>query len=112
MFGDPVMPPPGAVVLRLHWQYQLKQSGVALMGLLGLPPFSIKWHPHIPLVWSSLYGGSSFALAAANNIKVYGGDATHAFAHSPPPDTPTLSMLTMHTQIWHCPWSTHRPSCH
>jgi hypothetical protein len=31
-----------------------------------------------------------FALAAANTMKVYGGDATDAFAHSPPPDTPTF----------------------
>jgi hypothetical protein len=36
-----------------------------------------------------------FALAAAN--EVYGGDATNAFANSPPPDTPLLSKLTKHT---------------
>jgi hypothetical protein len=35
---------------------------VAVVGLLGLPPFSIKWHPHIPLVWSSLYSVSSLRL--------------------------------------------------
>jgi hypothetical protein len=37
-------------------------SDVAAMGLLGLPPFTIKWHPHIPLVWSSLYSVSSLRL--------------------------------------------------
>ncbi|KAG7359997.1 reverse transcriptase RNA-dependent DNA polymerase [Nitzschia inconspicua] len=27
MFGAPVAPPPGAIILRLHWQYQIKRSG-------------------------------------------------------------------------------------
>ena len=31
-----------------------------------------------------------FALAAQSNSKVYGGDAQDAFAHSPPPETPTF----------------------
>ena len=30
-----------------------------------------------------------FALAAAKRYKVYGGDAQDAYAHSPPPETPT-----------------------
>ncbi|KAG7341264.1 helicase domain protein [Nitzschia inconspicua] len=34
-----------------------------------------------------------FALAAAHDMQVYGGDATDAFAHSPPPETPTFIMI-------------------
>ncbi|KAG7361414.1 reverse transcriptase RNA-dependent DNA polymerase [Nitzschia inconspicua] len=34
-----------------------------------------------------------FALAAAHDMRVYGGDATDAFAHSPPPETPTFIMI-------------------
>jgi hypothetical protein len=34
-----------------------------------------------------------FALAAANDTNVYGGDAQGAFAHSPPPATPTFIII-------------------
>jgi hypothetical protein len=34
-----------------------------------------------------------FALAAANDMKVYGGDAQDALAHSPPPATPTCIII-------------------
>ncbi|KAG7341208.1 hypothetical protein IV203_023159 [Nitzschia inconspicua] len=66
MFGAPVAAPPGAIILRLHWQYQIKRSA---------------------------YPTDVFALAAAHDMRVYGGDATDAFAHSPPPETPTFIMI-------------------
>jgi len=31
-----------------------------------------------------------FALAARENYRVYGGDAQDAYAHSPPPETPSF----------------------
>jgi hypothetical protein len=40
-----------------------------------------------------------FALAAAN--KVYGGDATNAFANSPPPDTPTFVQVDEAYAEWY-----------
>jgi hypothetical protein len=95
MFGDPVMPPPGAVVLRLHWQYQLKRSGERRSRFCcdGSPRAAPVLHK-VASTYSSCVEQPIqrlfFALAAANNMKVYGGDATDAFAHSPPPATPTF----------------------
>jgi hypothetical protein len=94
MFGAPVPPPPNAIVLRMHWQYQIKRSGERRSRSCcdGSPRAAPMLHQVASTYASCVEQPVQrlfFALAAANDMKVYGGDATDAFAHSPPPSVPT-----------------------
>ena len=42
-----------------------------------------------------------FALLACLGYRVYGGNATDAFAHSPPPETPTLHTIDDQYADWY-----------
>jgi hypothetical protein len=105
MFGKPIPPPPNAVILRLHWQYQIKRSGERRSRSCcdGSPRAAPVLH-RVASTYSSCVEQPVqrlfFALAAANNMRVYGGGATDAFAQppflsilliystNPPPDHP------------------------
>jgi hypothetical protein len=95
MYGEPVDPPPNAIVLRQHWQYKIKRNGVRRSRNCcdGSPTAAPLLHK-VASTYSSCVEQPVqrlfFALAALLNYNVYGGDATDAFAHSPPPDTPTF----------------------
>ena len=95
MYGAPAPRPPGAIVLRPHWQYSIKRDGTRRSRNCcdGSPKAASVLHG-IASTYSSCVEQPIqrmfFALAAHNNYKVYGGDAQDAYAHSPPPDTPTF----------------------
>ena len=95
MFGPPVPKPPGAIVLRPHWQYSIKRDGTRRSRNCcdGSPRSAPVLHG-IASTYSSCVEQPVqrlfFALAAHMNYKVFGGDAQDAYAHSPPPETPTF----------------------
>ena len=95
MFGPPTFKPPGAIVLRPHWQYSIKRDGTRRSRNCcdGSPRSAPVLHG-IASTYSSCVEQPVqrlfFALAAQMNYTVYGGDAIDAYAHSPPPETPTF----------------------
>ena len=95
MFGSPVSKPHKAIVLRPHWQYSVKRDGTRRSRNCcdGSPKSAPVLHG-IASTYSSCVEQPVqrlfFALAAQLGHKVYGGDAQDAYAHSPPPETPTF----------------------
>jgi len=95
MYGKPVRKLPGAIVLRPHWQYSIKHNGTQRSRNCcdGLPRSAPLLHG-IASTYSSCVEQPVqqlfFALAARENYQVYGRDAQDAYAHSPPPETPTF----------------------
>ena len=95
MYGKPTKPPPNAIILRPHWQYHIKRDGTRRSR--NCCDGSRRSAPVLHKV-SSTYSSCVeqpvqrlfFALSAALGYQVYGGDAVDAFAHSPPPETPTF----------------------
>ena len=95
MYGEPVPPPHRAILLRAKWNYRVKSSGKRRSrqccdGSLRAAPYlhslgntfaSCMEHPVFRLF---------IALSAGLNLKVFGGDAKDAFAHSPGPSTATF----------------------
>lgn len=63
---------------------------VAMVLLAHLLPFSHRFAQTYSSCVEQPIQRLFFALAAELNYKVYGGDATDAFAHSPPPERPTF----------------------
>jgi Reverse transcriptase (RNA-dependent DNA polymerase) len=95
MFGEPVPKPPGAIVLCPHWQYSIKRDGTRRSrNCCDGSPRSAPLLHGIASTYSSCVEQPVqrlfFALAAREGYKVYGGDAQDAYAHSPPPETPTF----------------------
>ena len=94
MYGAPVPRPSDAIVLRPHWQYQVKRDGSRRSRNCcdGSPRAAPILHG-IASTYSSCVEQPIqrlfFALSALKGYRVYGGDAQDAFAHSPPPDQPT-----------------------
>ena len=96
MFGKPIAPPIDCktIILRRHWQYHIKRCSTRrvclfcngskytapLLHELALTYSSCVEHPIQQLLC---------AIAANLNLKVYGGDAKDAFAHSPRPEMST-----------------------
>jgi len=106
MYGEPVRKPPGAIVLRPHWQHSIKRDSTLCSrnGCDGSPRSA-------PLLHSIALTNSScveqpvqrlfFALATRENYRVYGGDAQDAYAHSPPPETPTFVSIDDACADWY-----------
>ena len=98
MYGKPCKPPANAIILRSHWQYHIKRNGKRRSRNCcdGSPKAAPVLHK-IASTYSSCVDQPIqrlfFALAAASRYKVYGGDATDAYAHSPPPERPTFIAL-------------------
>jgi len=95
MYGEPVRKPPGAIVLRPHWQHSIKGDGTRRSrNCCDGSPQSAPLLNGIASTYSSCVEQPVqqfyFALAARENYRVYGGDAQDAYAHSPPPETPTF----------------------
>ena len=94
MYGSPVKRPPGATVLRPHWQYRVKGDGTRRSRNCcdGSPRAAPVLHgiakTHSSCVEQPIQR-LFFALAANMSYLVYGGDAQDAYAHSPPPAEPT-----------------------
>lgn len=95
MYGDPVRPPKGAIILRQHWQYHIKRDGTrrARNCCDGSPRAAPTLHRFAKSYSSCVEQPVQrlfFALSAQMNYQVYGGDAKDAYAHSPPPERPTF----------------------
>ena len=98
MFGDPITPPPDAILLRPQWAGRVKLDGTRRLRLCadGSPRAAPALHANVETFASCLEHPVLrlfFALAAADNLIVFGGDARDAFAHSPGPTVPTFLRL-------------------
>jgi hypothetical protein len=98
MFGEPITAPPGAILLRPQWSGRVKVDGTRRLRLCadGSPRAAPALHANVETFASCLEHPVLrifFALAAAENLIVYGGDARDAFAHSPGPSVPTFLRL-------------------
>jgi hypothetical protein len=96
MFGKPILidPKTKPIILRPHWQYNVKRDGTRrarlccngskyaapILHALAMTYSSCVEHPIQRLF---------FAITAQLNLKVYGGDAKDAYAHSPGSHIPT-----------------------
>ena len=94
LYGAPVSKPPGAIVLRPHWQYSIKRDGTwRLRNCCDRSPRAAPILHGLISTYSSCVEQPIqrmfFSLAASLGYNVYGGDALDAFAHSPPPVVPT-----------------------
>jgi hypothetical protein len=67
--------------------------GIVVMDHLDQLPCSITLPPPIHPVLNKPIQRMFFALAANLGYSVYGGDAQDAYAHSPPPETPTFVQI-------------------
>jgi hypothetical protein len=96
MYGEPVPRPedPQAIILRSHWQYRVKSSGKrrsrnccdgSARAAPALHGITSTYSSCVDQPVQRLF----FALSAQLGYGVYGGDATDAYAHSPPPAVPT-----------------------
>jgi hypothetical protein len=95
MYGAPVRRPPDAIVLRQHWQYQIKRDGTRRArnccdGSIRAAPVLHKVAQTYSSCVEQPVQRLFFALSAELGYRVYGGDAKDAYAHSPPPERPTF----------------------
>ena len=104
MFGKPHRPPSGAMILRPLWSYCVKNDGRRRARLCcdGSPRAAPTLHKIIDNTFASALEHPVlrlfFALAAADNLLVYTGDAQDAYAHSPKPTVPTFLRLTFESR--------------
>ncbi|MCE2995760.1 MAG: hypothetical protein LW863_09190 [Flammeovirgaceae bacterium] len=95
MYGNPCVAPPGAVILRMHWQYKIKRDGTRRSRQCcdGSPRAAPTLHRLVSTYSSCVEQPIQrlfYALAAELGYKVFGGDAKDAYAHSPAPGVPTF----------------------
>ena len=95
-----------AIILRPHWQYHVKRCGTRrarqccdgskraapLLHALALTYSSCVEHPIQQLF---------LAISANLDLKIYGGDAKDAFAHSPAPSVPTFVTIDDQYADWY-----------
>ena len=109
MFGSPIDPdmlPKDAVILRAHWQYAIKRSGVRRSRLCcngsknaapQLHAVASTWSSCVELPTQRLF----LALAAANGLSIFGADITDAYAHSNPAETATYLAIDDAYSKWY-----------
>ena len=100
MFGEPMNRcdlPDNAIVLRPHWQYLVKRSGVRCFQMCcngskvtapQLHAVASTWSSCVALPIQRLFLG----MCADLGLIIYGGDATDAYAHSPAPNDTYLAV--------------------
>jgi hypothetical protein len=106
MYGSPVHPPAGAIILRQHWNYSIKSDGIrkARNCCDGSPRSA----PELKLAntYSSCIEQPClrlfFALCAYEGYVCLKVDATNAYANSPPPDQPTFVYIDEQYADWYC----------
>ena len=100
MFGEPQSRdtlPENATILRPHWQYLVKRSGVrrSQMCCNGSKNSASQLHA-VASTWSSCVSlpiqRIFLGMCADLGLVIYGGDATDAYAHSPAPSATFLSI--------------------
>lgn len=113
MYGAPVPRPPNAIVLWQHWQYHIKRDSTRCSRNCcdGSPRAAPALH-RFALTYSSCVEQPVqrlfMAIAALMNYQLFGADAKDAFAHSPPPDTPTFVAIDdAYADWWHHKFGTH-----
>ena len=109
MYREPVKRPPGAIVLRPHWQCSIKRDGMRRPrnGCDGSPRSAPLLHGIASTCSSCVEQPVQclfFALVARENHRVHGGDAQDAYAHSPPPETPTFVSIDDAYADWYEHW--------
>ena len=108
MFGEPILldQKHKHIILRPHWQYNVKRNGTRrarlccngsklaapILHALAMTYSSCVEHPIQRLF---------FAISAQLNLKVYGGDAKDAYAHSPGSHIPTYMSIDDAYAEWH-----------
>jgi hypothetical protein len=105
MYGKPVHPPPGAIILRRHWNYSIKSDGTrkARNCCDGSPRAA----PELKLAntYSSCIEQPCmrlfFALCTHEGYICVKVDATNAYANSPPPDQPTFVYIDEQYADWY-----------
>ena len=105
MYGSPQLPPPGAIILRQHWNYSLKSDGTrkARNCCDGSPSAA----PQLTLAntYSSCVEQPCmrmfFSLCAYENYISLMVDATNAYANSPPPAQPTFVRVDDQYAAWY-----------
>ena len=88
MYGQPIPLPQNCVLLRPHWQYHVKQSGVQLSrqctdGSKHSAPILHAIVDSYSACVNQPVQQLFFALSAILNHHLYGGDACDAYTHSP-----------------------------
>ena len=105
MYGEPCLPPPGAIILRQHWNYSIKADGTrkARNCCDGSPRAA----PQLKLAntYSSCIEQPCmrlfFALCAYEGFISLKVDATNAYVNSPPPDQPTFVFIDDQYADWY-----------
>ena len=105
MYGNPIYPPPGAIILRQHWNYSIKSDGTrkARNCCDGSPRAA----PELKLAntYSSCIEQPCmrlfFALCAHEGYICIKVDATNAYANSPPPAQPTFVFIDEQYADWY-----------
>ena len=98
MYGEPVLRPKDAIVLRQHWQYHIKRDGTRRSrnccdGSPRAAPLLHKFGKTYSSCVEQPVQRMFFALAAQLDYRVYGGDAKDAYAHSPAPTIPCYAAI-------------------
>lgn len=109
MYGNAIAPEamlPNAVVLRPHWQYAVKRDGTrrsrqccdgSERAAPKLRQMVSTWSSCVELPIQRLFLG----IAASKSLKLYGGDAKDAYAHSPASETPTYLSIDNQYADWY-----------
>ena len=109
MFGDPIDPitlPKDAIILRPHWQYSVKRSGVRRSRLCcnGSKYAAPQLHEMVS-TWSSCVETPIqrlfLGLCAHECLKIYGCDIKDAYAHSPAPMIDTYLTVDNAYSSWY-----------
>jgi hypothetical protein len=88
MCGKPCLPPPGAIILRSHWQCRVKLSGKRRSrqccdgSFRAAPRLHAMAETHASCIEQPVFR-LFLGLSASLNYLICGGDAQDAFAHSP-----------------------------
>jgi len=106
MFGSPIKLPEGGILMRFHWQCQIKFNGKCRSRLFcdGSPRAAPEVHSTTNAYASCLEHPVFrlfIALCASDNLTICGGDAKDTFAHSPGPSMPTFMKLDDAFRDWH-----------
>lgn len=106
MYGKPCVPPPGAIILRSHWQYRVKTSGKRRSrqccdgSARAAPRLHAMAETYASCIEQPVFR-LFLALSASLNYQIYGGDAQDAFAHSPAPTVPTFVAIDDAYSDWY-----------
>ena len=106
MFGEQCKLPPNGVLLRSHWQYQVKRNGKrrsrnccdrSKQAAPLLHAIAKTYSSYVEQPVQQMF----IAMSAKLGHGLFSGDAKDAYAHSPPPDTPTFVQIDDACANWY-----------